>query len=162
MHSGKTREAIRAIALFEGAKGVLVLAAGLGLLALVNRDLEEMANDLVRHMHLNPAKHIPQIFIHAAARVGDMHLWMLAAGAAAYCLVRFIEAYGLWGERWWAEGFAAASGAIYVPFEGEKVLDGEGIVAILALAINLAIVAFMIYALVKRKRRARRERATAA
>ena len=148
-------EAIRAIALFEGAKGAVVLLAGFGLLSLIHRDVEHVANEVVRHMHLNPARHYPQIFLHAAARVTDRSLWWLSAGALAYCAVRFVEAYGLWRQRTWAEVFAAASGAIYMPFEIARLVRGEKLVPAIAFALNVAIVAFMLYALWSRRRATR-------
>lgn len=149
-------EAVRAVALFEAAKGAIVLLAGFGVLSLVHHDAQHVANVIVHHLHLDPAKHSPQIFLHAAQRLDDMRLWVLVAGASAYSAVRFTEAYGLWRQRWWAEGFAALSGAIYVPFEVYKLIRGEGLVAAIALALNLAVVAFMVYALWARRREARR------
>jgi uncharacterized membrane protein (DUF2068 family) len=148
-------EAIRAIALFEGAKGAVVLLAGFGVLSLIHHDVQHVADVIVRHSHLNPARHYPQIFLHAAAHVTDRGLWWLAAGALAYCIVRFVEAYGLWHQRAWAEVFAAASGAIYMPFEISRLVRGEKLYAAAALAINAAIVAFMLYALWSRRRAAR-------
>ena len=145
-------EAIRAVAILEGAKGAIVLLAGLGVLSLIHHDVQHVADQIVRHTHLNPARHYPQIFLHAAARVTDRGLWWLAAGAAAYCLVRFVEAYGLWRQRAWAEVFAAASGAIYLPFEIYRLTRGESNLAIVALVLNLAVVAFMLYALWTRRR----------
>jgi uncharacterized membrane protein (DUF2068 family) len=148
-------EAIRAIAILEGAKGVVVLLAGFGLLSLVHRDVEHVANEVVRHMHLNPARHYPQIFLHAAAHVTDRGLWWLSAGALAYCIVRFVEAYGLWRQRAWAEVFAAASGAIYMPFEIARLVRGEKLIPAIAFGLNVAIVAFMLYVLWLRRRAAR-------
>src|ERR1043165_8860815 len=74
---------VRAIAFFEAVKGALVLVAGFGLLALVHRDLEDLAERLVRHSHLNPASHYPRIFIEAAARTDDARLRTLRAMAGA-------------------------------------------------------------------------------
>ena len=144
---------MRAIAIFEGAKGVIVLAAGLGLLSLIHRDLESMAASVVGHLHLNPASHYPQIFIDAAGRTSDTRLMLLALGAATYSVVRLVEAYGLWFARRWAEWFAAAAGAIYVPFEVYKLVHDGGWGPAAALAVNLGIVGVMIYVLVKRKAR---------
>src|ERR1041385_9444022 len=59
---------VRAIAFFEAVKGTLVLVAGFGLLSLVHRDLEDLAERLVQHSHLNPASHYPRVFLEAAAR----------------------------------------------------------------------------------------------
>ena len=151
---------MRAIAIFEGAKGAVVLLAGLGVLSLIHHDLQHFADQIVRHSHLNPASHYPQIFLQAAARTDDSRLLLLAAGAAAYSAVRFIEAYGLWHARPWAELFAAASGAIYMPFEVFEWLNKHHWHAAVAFFLNLAIVAFMIYALVRRKRLTRLDNAS--
>jgi len=58
--------------------------AGLGILSLVHKDVEVFAERLVRLSHLNPASRYPQIFVEAASRVTDTHLWLLAAAAALY------------------------------------------------------------------------------
>ncbi|MGZ5114308.1 MAG: DUF2127 domain-containing protein [Usitatibacter sp.] len=147
MHASAT---IRTIALFEGAKGVVVFVAGFGLLSLLHRDLQHVAEEFIRHMHLNPAHHIPQIFIAAASRMTDARLWLYAALAAGYGVFRLTEAYGLWRERRWAEWLAAVSGAIYIPFEIYEIARGKGWIAVAALAVNIAIVAVMVRALHKR------------
>ena len=149
-------EAIRAVAMLEAAKGAVVLLAGFGVLSLIHRDAQHVANVIVHHLHLDPAKHYPRIFLDAADHLTDARLWTLVAGAAGYSCVRFVEAYGLWRQRWWAEGFAALSGAVYVPFEVYRLARDHGLVAAIALAINVAVVAFMVYALWARRREAAR------
>ena len=144
---------MRAIAVFEGAKGAIVLLAGLGLLSLLHRDLQDMAARVIEHLHLNPASHYPQIFIDAAGRMSGTRLVLTALGAATYSTVRLVEAYGLWFARRWAEWFAAAAGAIYIPFEIYEVVRKGGVGPVAALAINIAIVGFMLYALFKKKSR---------
>src|SRR5919202_852163 len=79
---------VRAVAFFEALKGTLVLVAGFGLLALVHRDLEDLAERIVSHSHLDPASHYPRIFIEAASRTTDARLRTLAALAFAYSSVR--------------------------------------------------------------------------
>src|ERR1035438_4179771 len=113
----KLSRGIRLVALFEGLKGALILLAGFGLLALGHRDLQDVADELVRRFHLNPARHYPRIFIEASGKTTDTQLWLLAGAALLYAVFRFVEAYGLWRERRWAGWFAAATGAIYVPLE---------------------------------------------
>ena len=46
---------LRVVAVFEGAKGGLVLTTGFGLLAFIHRGLHGAAEELVRHLDLNPA-----------------------------------------------------------------------------------------------------------
>ena len=94
----KLSRGIRLVALFEGLKGALILLAGFGLLALVHRDLQDVADELVRRFHLNPARHYPRIFIEASGKTTDTQLWLLAGAALLYAAFRFVEAYGLCGE----------------------------------------------------------------
>ena len=143
---------VRAVALFEAAKGALVLLAGFGSLSLIDHDAQRLAEQLVGHLHLNPAKHYPRIFIDAAAHLTDAHLWLVATLAAMYGLVRFVEAYGLWRGRRWAEWFAAISGGIYIPFELYELFKGVTWLALGALVVNVAVVALMINALLRTHR----------
>ena len=111
------RRGLRVVAVFEGAKGGLVLVTGVGLLAFIHRDLHSAAEEVVRHLHLNPARHYPRIFLDAAARVTDTQLWLLALSAFLYVVVRFIEAFGLWRRKRWAAWFGVLSGGVYIPVE---------------------------------------------
>src|SRR5579863_7161781 len=97
---------LRAVAVLEAAKGTLVLLLDLGLLTMAhNNDVLEAAERLVRHLHLNPEHHLGHAILHAATRVTDARLWAIAAGGLAYTTVRYVEAYGLWNRRVWAEWF---------------------------------------------------------
>ncbi len=136
------------VAVFEGVKGGLVLVTGLGLLAFLHRDLHGAAEEVVRHFHLNPAHHYPRIFLDAAARVNDTQLWLLALSALLYAVVRFIEAFGLWRRKRWAEWFGVLSGGIYVPVELLEVVHRLSWAGLTVLSVNLAIVAYLGYSLV--------------
>ena len=49
-------------------------------------------------------------------------------------VLRFIEAYGLWYIRPWAEWMAIASGSIYIPFEVADLLRKPDWIRLLILA----------------------------
>lgn len=117
LKAGAGPAGVRVVAVFEAAKGALVLLVGFGLLSFIHQDLEQVAEDLVRHLHLDPVSRIPRIFIAAADHLSDVHMWALALLAFAYSALRLTEAYGLWVGRRWAEWLAVASGGIYVPIE---------------------------------------------
>ncbi|MFO1217235.1 MAG: DUF2127 domain-containing protein [Burkholderiaceae bacterium] len=144
--------ALRAVAAFEAAKGVIVLAAASGLLALIHRDVHAAAATLIEHLHLNPASHYPRVFLDAAEHLQDARLLLLAAGAAVYAAVRLAEAYGLWYGRAWAEVLAAASGAIYVPFEVWEFFRRPTVHGGVLFVLNVAIVALTVRALQQRRR----------
>ena len=144
-------QGIRTVAVLEACKGIGVLLTGLGLFALVHQDVQRFAESLVRHAHLNPAAHTPRVFLEFASQLEDARLMQLALAAIAYSALRLVEAYGLWYGRAWGEGFAAASGAIYVPFELRELYHRPGWLTACLLALNLAIVAFMLYSLRRRR-----------
>ncbi|HEX9452422.1 MAG TPA: DUF2127 domain-containing protein [Burkholderiales bacterium] len=148
----KSTPGLRAVAVYEAAKGALVFIAGFGLLSLMQHDMQHFAEQLIAHLHLNPAKGYPRIFIDAATNVTNTRLWLLAGFALVYALVRWVEAIGLWLGKRWAEWFAVASGAIYVPAEVYGLVRGVTWTKILLLAVNACIVAYLIYVLSRSKR----------
>ena len=132
---------LRAIACLEAAKGTIVLLVGCGLLTLIHKNIQHYAELLIPHLHLNPAQGYPHVFLDLAGQITDARLWFLAAAALAYASVRFIEAYGLWYAKRWAEWFAALSGGIYIPFEIHTLGHHVSLLTLGALLINVVVVA---------------------
>ena len=124
----KVRPTLRAVAAFEAAKGLIVIAAGCGLLLLVHRDVQSAAERLAR------------IFLELATQVTPVRLKVIAAGAFAYAGMRLVEAVGLWRGRRWAAWFGVATGLVYVPFEAWTLVHEPGWEPALALAVNVAVV----------------------
>lgn len=141
----------RWIAAFEAFKGLVVVLATTGVLALVHHNLHTVVVRLMAHTHLNPAAHYPGLVLDAIDHLQDARLQWLVLGALAYAVLRFAEAWGLFFEKAWAEVLAAGSGAIYVPFElAELAKRPTGLGAAL-LVVNLAVVAVMLRALWRRR-----------
>jgi len=142
---------LRTVAIFEGAKGALVLMTGFGLLALIHKDVHLAAERLVRHFHLNPARHYPRIFLDAAANITDKQLLFMALSALIYSIVRFAEAIGLWFQQRWAEWFGLLTGGMYLPIEIVAVMHRITWPKVTVLAVNTFIVAYLAYVLSKSK-----------
>jgi len=121
-----------------------VLLLGLGLLRLVHRDLDDIAEQIIRFLHASPGGHLSDLFIAAARKANDKSLWAIAAAALVYALVRFAEAYGLWYEREWAEWFALLSGAMYLPWEVLSIIRHSIPLKWVVLILNLLIVLYML------------------
>ena len=143
---------LRIVSVFEAVKGMLVLLAGCGLLALIHEDLHQVAKELVRHFHLNPASHYPHIFIKAAKHWDDGNLLALAGSALFYAVVRFVEAFGLWRQRRWAAWFGLLSGGAYVPIELFEITRGATWPNLVLLIVNAGIVAYLGYAMYRTNR----------
>lgn len=134
---------VRVVAAVEATKGLLVLAVGAGLFTLVHRDVEEVAEHIVRVFHLNPASRTPRIFLDLAGHATSSRLQLLALGALAYASLHLVEAYGLWRGRRWAEWLTIAAGGIYIPFELYELSRSVTWAKIGLLAVNLAIVIYL-------------------
>src|SRR5215467_12084091 len=144
MHTSKTTVALRTVAMFEAAKGLIVLLLGLGLLRLIHKDLEDVAEQIIRFLHATPGGRLSNLFIAAASKANDKSLWAIAAAAMVYAVVRFAEAYGLWYAREWAEWFALLSGAMYLPWEVLSIIRHPHPIKWGVLIVNLLIVLYML------------------
>ena len=111
-----------------------------------------MAEHLLQRLHLNPAHHYPRIFLEASGAVTTTKLWLLCLGAAAYATIRFVEAYGLWRERTWAEWFAVVSASLYLPFELFEIAEQVTPTKIALITINLVIIFYLARMLFKNRR----------
>jgi uncharacterized membrane protein (DUF2068 family) len=144
---------LKSIAIVEALKGAVVLLAAAGAVSLVHENAQVIADEIVRHFHLNPASHYPRIFLDAVKSLNSSRLWMLAIGACFYAAIRFIEAYGLWHERTWAEWFGVISGAIYLPVEIYELFLGFSFIKFALLATNLLVVGILARAIQRSRHR---------
>lgn len=150
-HPDARRRALHAIALFEAVKGVAALAAGLGLLGLLHYDVRRLALALLWRFRLDPEMHYPELLLHYADLLNGINLRTMAPVAIAYITVRWLEAYGLWKEKAWAEWLAALSGALYIPLEVAHLLHRTTLVNAGVLLANIGVVGFMAFQLWNRR-----------
>jgi uncharacterized membrane protein (DUF2068 family) len=145
---GTTLQILRAVATLEVTKGMIVLLAACGVLLLMQReDPWDIADGLLRLLHISPDHHFAQVFLDWADSLTVAKIWTVAAAAISYSVLRFLEAYGLWYARAWAEWIALISGALYLPFEIYKVVHSQSLFHVSVLLVNLAIVFYMAYLL---------------
>ena len=142
---------LRAVASLEATKGVLVIFLGLFLLAYHTR-AQNVTENLLDHLHIDTDASFGQMVMNAATKISDARLWTIAGLALSYSTVRFIEAWGLWNRRVWAEWFALLSGAMYLPFEIAKVVERATWERIAVLAINVVIVLYMAWIRIRERK----------
>ena len=142
---------LRAVAVIEVVKGVLVLVAAGLILGLLRGDVQATAEALVRHLHMNPGRHYPHVFAAMLGNFVDTHTIVLSIATVCYASVRFIEAYGLWHARAWAWGFGILSGALYIPFELVELSKRVSWAGGTVLLANVAIVILLWYSRNKTK-----------
>ena len=154
LHRGR-KSLLRVVASFEFIKGVFVLLIGLCALLLVRKDAWVIAESLLTLFHVSTDRHSAQLFLDFADNLTDTRLWTAAQLAFVYSALRFVEGYGLWHERTWAEWVAFGSGMLLIPLEVRGLLHSITLLRCLIFAINIGIVFYMFF-LLREGRRQRR------
>ncbi|MDA0116551.1 DUF2127 domain-containing protein [Vibrio sp. T11.5] len=139
----QVKPGLKLIAILEALKGLLSLVVALGLHLLAGKDLQQWAESLVLHAHLNPAHHWPGVFIEAIGRFPQGNVPWLMLGALVYTAIRWVEAYGLWKGLRWTEWLALIGCVIYVPFELYGLIHHPGIIGAVILIVNLLIITYI-------------------
>lgn len=139
------RRGLRTVAMLEATKGVLVLLAAFGFAEVIrhNIHLDEVAQNLLYFFHVNPNLGLSHVLMRAAGRAMDADVLTVLAVATIYSSLRFIESYGLWRQRVWAEWLAIVSGAIYLPYELYKLVRRPTAMHWAILLINIVVVVYI-------------------
>jgi uncharacterized membrane protein (DUF2068 family) len=131
--------------MLEGLKGLLAIAAALVFLEIIrkNVDLEDAAQNLLYYLHIDPDRRLCVAFVDAAGRLMNANVSLVMTLIFIYAAGRFIESYGLWRQRVWAEWMAIISGAIYLPLEVYKLIQHPNGFHWLVLLVNIAVVVYI-------------------
>lgn len=148
----RQRRVLQTVATLEFSKGVFVTLMGICALLLVHKDAWLYAESLLAVFHISTDRHIAQVFLDLADKVTDANLWAAARLAFAYSMLRFIEAYGLWRCRTWAEWVAAVSGTLLLPLEVRELFRRVTLLRCGVLIVNVAVVLYMIYLILANRR----------
>jgi len=152
------KRGLRTVATIEFTKGILGIGVVLGVLWLVRQDLWDVSFALLQFFHINPDRRWAQALLELADRTTDAQLWTVAGVLVAYSTLRFIEAYGLWKTRVWAEWLAILSGLVYLPLEIRELLHKATPLKWAFLVSNLVLVGYVAYVRFSGQRRERREK----
>lgn len=148
----RQRRVLQTVATIEFLKGVFVTLMGICALLLVHKDAWLYAESLLEVFHISTDRRIAQMFLDFADNVTDAKLWAAAWLAFAYSTLRFVEGYGLWRCRTWAEWVAAISGTLLLPLEVRELFRRVTLLRCGVLIINVAVVLYMVYIILANRR----------
>ena len=143
---------LKVIAIFKLAKGVLLLAVGVGVVELLHKDIADAITAWADQLHLDPDGRLVQAALEHAGDLTTRRLVALSAGMFFYAALLLTEGIGLLLRQRWAEYFTVIVTASFVPLELYEIVQRLTIARVAALVINVAIVWFLIL----RLRRGRR------
>jgi uncharacterized membrane protein (DUF2068 family) len=143
---------LQTVATIEFVKGIFVALMGICALLLVHKDAWLYAESLLAMFHISTDRRIAQMFLDFADNVTDAKLWAAAWLAFAYSTLRFVEGYGLWRCRTWAEWVAAVSGTLLLPLEVRELFRRVTLLRCGVLIVNVAVVLYMVYIILANRR----------
>lgn len=132
------------IALFKLIKGLLLVAVGIGALKLLHRDLADTLTHWVDILRVDPDNR----FIHAALTrvlsVSPKQLKVTSVGTFVYAALLLTEGTGLLLRKRWAEYFTIITTGGLLPLEVYELSKHISAAKIVVLAVNLAIVVYLV------------------
>jgi len=139
------RAGLRTVATIEATKGVLALLVAVVLSRAIRHDydFEDLAARIFDFFHISLAHNWAHHLLNAADKISDWHPGTVLALAGLYSALRFVESYGLWRQRVWAEWLAIVSGAVYIPLELERLVRHPNGFHWSILIVNLAVVFYI-------------------
>jgi uncharacterized membrane protein (DUF2068 family) len=140
------------IALERSLRGVLLLAAGIYLLANAGADFGSIANHLARAIELDPRRHFIRDLIAKAGSLRRHEVKLFGAGALGYGVLELVEGVGLYYRRRWAEWLTVIATSLLIPLELYEEARHPGPLKAAGIAVNIAIVIYL-FRIVHRKGR---------
>jgi uncharacterized membrane protein (DUF2068 family) len=132
------------------ASGLVLGAAGFGIFRLMNEDWGQALEHLVVRLHLDPDDRLVHGALARLAGLDRKHLEAIGVGTFFYALLHLVEGTGLVLRRRWAEYLTVVATGSLLPFEVSEVARKFSVIRVGVLAINLAIVAYVIARLRRR------------
>ena len=145
--TGVPARELRAIAVFETAKGAAAAAAAAGLLLAGPDALREWIAAALHALGLAGGGGIASGWL---AAIRPDTLAIAVAVVAAYAAMRVIEGWGLWRGRAWASWLGCIGAAVYLPFELVAVWRQPDWLTWGVLLVNLLVVAVLARDLLRR------------
>ena len=132
------------IAGYNVAKGMLFLVVGLGLLKLLNRDVDEIVGGWIESAGFSLEHAWVVALLKRLDVITSWELWALSGEAFLLAAVFFTEGIVLFYLQKWAEYLTVVVTASFVPFEVFEVLKKFGPIKAMVLVINLVILFILV------------------
>jgi len=131
------------IAGFKLAKGALLLAVGVGALALVGKDVSDQAARLVAVLSVDPDTTYVHALMVMLTRIDDRTLAKISAGTFFYAGLLLTEGIGLFLRKRWAEYFTIAVTGSFIPLEMYELIKSFSTAKAAVLLVNVGVVAYL-------------------
>ena len=139
------------IGLFKLAKAILLIAAGIGALRLLHKDVAGTVLHWVNVLRVDPDNRFIHRILAKIFRVTPKQLKELSVGTFFYASLLLTEGIGLLLRKHWAEYFTVITTATLLPLEIYELIERLTAAKVAVLVINVAIVVYLIVRLRRHK-----------
>ena len=136
---------IRVIAVFKVFKALSLVALGAGAFRLIHRDIGEVLEHWFEALKLDPGNLFLDAALSKASTLSPAQIKKLGIGSFIYAGLFLTEGLGLWFLKRWAEWLTVIITSSLIPLEIFEIHRHPSIAKVLLLAINLVVVAYLIY-----------------
>ena len=134
---------IIAIAIFKLVKGLLLVAAGIGALRLLHKDVGEVVQRWIEVLRVDPDNQYVHHLLVAVLAVDDRMLKEISAGTFVYAALFLIEGTGLLCRKRWAQYFTIIVTTSFLPLEVYELARHVSAAKVAVILVNIAIVAYL-------------------
>jgi uncharacterized membrane protein (DUF2068 family) len=138
---------LRIIAVFKLLKALALIAVSVGALRLLHKDVAAIAEHWMNMFQVDPHNHFIDRLLAKLSNVDDRRLKELSLGTFIYAAIFLVEGVGLAMQKRWAEYFTIITTSSLLPIEIYELARRVSVGRSLALAINLGVVAYLIFEL---------------
>jgi uncharacterized membrane protein (DUF2068 family) len=139
---------VRLIGALKLSKGILLVGLGIGAFSFLHKDIASALTNFVRHLSLDPANRHCQVLISRLVNLSP-RLPLVAILTCCYGALFCIEGVGLLLLKRWAEYLTVFATASFIPLELYEIFKHQSPVKIVILALNAAIVVYLVARLKK-------------
>jgi len=138
---------LRVIAAFKLLKALALIAVGVGALRLLHKDVASIAEHWINVFQVDAHNHFIDLLLTKLSNVDDHRLKQLSVGTFIYAGVFLVEGVGLALQKRWAEYFTIITTSSLLPIEVYELVRRVSLGRCVALVVNLAVVAYLIFEL---------------
>ena len=135
---------LRVIGALKIAKALLLIAAGVGMLSVG-------AHTFAGLIHADAGNHYVTKVLAKLSRVSPNKLHHLGIGCFVYAALFATEGIGLWMRKLWAEYVTTCITGSFIPLEVYEMVEHHSLVKGVVIAVNIAIVVYLVLRLRKDK-----------
>ena len=145
------RRGLFLVGLFKLCKTIFFLGVGAGAIHLIHRNLGQLVMRIIDALPIDPEGRVVSLVMDKADLIDAHDLRRIGAGAFIYAALCLVEGTGLVMRKGWAEYFTVILTVLGLPLEMFEILHRVTALKLGALAVNVAVLIYLLWVLKKRQ-----------